>query len=79
MDVLKTAILEMCRKRGEASFCPSEVVRQLYPEDWRNFMDEVRAEAMTLYRLGEILVTQAGIAVDPQKEPNGPIRISKPK
>lgn len=79
MDVLKTALLEMCRKRGEATFCPSEVARQLYPEDWRNFMDEVRMEAMTLYRAGKVRITQAGEAIDPHREPKGPIRISKPK
>ncbi|WP_297338187.1 DUF3253 domain-containing protein [Algoriphagus sp.] len=79
MEVLKTALLEMCRKRGDSSFCPSEVARQLYPEDWRNFMDEILAEAMKLYRSGEIRITQSGKNIDPHQEVKGPIRISKPK
>ncbi|SDC78967.1 Protein of unknown function [Algoriphagus faecimaris] len=79
MDVLKTAILEMCRKRKDKSFCPSEVVRQLYPEDWRLFMEEVRESMMELYLQGKIRVSQKGIPIDPNQIPKGPLRISKPK
>jgi hypothetical protein len=43
MEVLRTAILDFCRRRKEAGFSPSEVVQQLYPEDWELFLPELLA------------------------------------
>lgn len=73
--ILEIAIMEMGRMRKGASFCPSEVVRWLYPQDWRFFMDEIKQEMMKLYREGKILVTQKDKAVDPTILPKGPVRI----
>ncbi|WP_290506924.1 DUF3253 domain-containing protein [Algoriphagus sp.] len=79
MDILRIAILEFCRQRPDRSFCPSEVVRRLYPESWREFLPDVREKALEMYRAGEIVITQKGKTIDPKIEPRGPIRISKPK
>ncbi|WP_232825677.1 DUF3253 domain-containing protein [Algoriphagus litoralis] len=77
MDVLRVAILDFCRRRKLKSFCPSEVVRQIYPEDWMLFMPEIRDEMMKMYREGLIQVTQKGIPIDPNLPPRGPVRISR--
>ncbi|EON78210.1 hypothetical protein ADIS_1407 [Lunatimonas lonarensis] len=74
-DVMEIAILEMCRVRGNSSFCPSEIARWLYPEDWRDFMPEVRESMMNLYRDNRISVTQKGVEVDKNFLPKGPVRI----
>ena len=76
---LRQAILEMARMHQDRSFCPSEVVRWLFPQDWKYFMQDVREEMMDLYREGAILVTQKGNAIDPSTEPKGPLRISRKK
>lgn len=82
MEVLRVAILDFCRRRKEKSFCPSEVVRQMYPQDWKRFMPDIQEEMMEMYREGLICVTQNGIPIDPSQEPKGPVRIlglGKPK
>ncbi|WP_301005398.1 DUF3253 domain-containing protein [Lunatimonas sp.] len=58
-----------------ASFCPSEVVRWMYPNAWRHFMPDVHHAMMKLYRDNLISVTQAGIEVDKNFLPKGPVRI----
>jgi hypothetical protein len=82
MAVLRVAILDFCNRRKEKSFCPSEVVRRIFPEDWELFMPDVQVEMMEMYREGLIQVTQQGIPIDPSQKPKGPVRIlsvSKPK
>jgi len=74
-SILEIAIMEMGRMRKGASFCPSDVVRWLYPQDWRFFMDDVKEEMMRLYREGKISVTQKNNPVSPEFLPKGPIRI----
>ena len=75
MEVLRTAILDFVRRRKGKSFCPSEVVRQMYPEDWRLFMPDIQAVMMDMYREGLIQVTQGGEPIDPDQSPKGPVRI----
>lgn len=82
MEVLRTAILDFCHRRKDKSFCPSEVVRSMYPEDWALFMPDIRQEMMEMYRDGLIQVTQKGELINPDQNPQGPVRISglpKPK
>jgi hypothetical protein len=74
-SIIEIAILEMARIRKGASFCPSEVMRWMYPQDWRFFMDDVKEEMMRLYREGKISVTQKNEPVNPQNLPKGPVRI----
>ena len=76
VNPLEQAILEMIRRRKATSFCPSEVVRWIYPQDWRHFMPDVQETMMDLYREDKILVTQQGIAVDKNFLPKGPVRIT---
>jgi hypothetical protein len=82
MEVLRVAISDFCKRRKSKSFCPSEVVRQIFPEDWELFMPEIHEEMMDMYREGLIHVTKKGIPIDPNLPPKGPVRISglaKPK
>ena len=80
MEVLRTAILDFCHRRKAKSFCPSEVARKIFPEDWALFMPDIHSEMMEMYREGLILVTQKGILLEPDQIPKGPVRISgKPK
>jgi hypothetical protein len=74
-NILATAILQMGRMKKGNSFCPSEVVRWIYPQDWSYFMEDVHKAMMELYRQGKIDVIQEGKRVDPSKLPSGPIRI----
>lgn len=76
MEILKIAILDFCRRRKDTSFCPSEVVRRMYPEDWREFMSDIRQAMMELYQEGTIRVTQKGQPIIADKMPVGPVRIS---
>lgn len=75
MEVLRTAILDFVRRRKRKSFCPSEVVRQMFPEDWEQFMPDIREEMMRMFREGLIQVTQGGIPIDQTQNPKGPVRI----
>jgi len=47
------------------TFCPSEVVRVLagkggLPDDWRNYMEEVRRQLHRLQQEGKVVVSQRG-------------------
>ncbi len=72
--IMESTIMEMLLERGASkSICPSEVVRRLYPENWREKMDEVRSVAKELVEKKLIEVTQKGKAV--QADARGPIRL----
>lgn len=76
MEVLRTAILEMCRIKKNSAFCPSEVVKMMFPEDWEQFMEEIISVAREMNREGLILITQNGKPIDSDSVPTGLIRIS---
>ncbi|WPR77118.1 hypothetical protein [Algoriphagus sp. NG3] len=48
MEVLRTAILEMLRRKKGKRFTSAEVVKQLYPEDWHHFLPEINEEVRIL-------------------------------
>lgn len=73
--VLETAILEMGRKAGQESFCPTQVAKWLYPQAWLHFMEDVHETMMEMYREGKITVYQDGKEINPNATPEGPIRI----
>ncbi|MCH6199225.1 DUF3253 domain-containing protein [Aquiflexum sp. LQ15W] len=75
-NVLAVAILEMCRLKRGHPFYPEEVVRWIYPESWRYFVEEVLEEMMKLYRLGKIEVTQNQIPVPFIGIPRGEVSIT---
>ena len=59
-------ILEMLLRRHPGkTICPSEVARKLFPENWWDEMEHVRAVAKELVKNGKIVITQAGQEVDP--------------
>ena len=72
--IIESTIIEMLLERGVGkSICPSEVVRRLYPENWREKMDAVRSVAKELVEKKLIEITQKGKAV--QADAKGPIRL----
>lgn len=73
--ILAVAIMEMCRVKNGESFCPSEVVKWIYPESWPHFMEEVLEEMMILYKTGKIEVTQNQIPIPTVGIPKGEVRI----
>lgn len=77
MEVLRTAILEMCRQKKNSAFYPSEVAKRMFPEDWPLFLEEVRSVALEMNREGLIQIMQNEKIIDPDSVPIGPIRISR--
>lgn len=74
---LKAAHLKFSEQRGfEKTYCPSEVARELFPDDWRDKMDLVREVADNLVKEGKLIVLQKGEIKDelPSKL-TGPIRL----
>ena len=72
---LEASILRLLAERARgASLCPSEVARRHAPENWRPWMERVRAAARRLVARGEVEITQGGRVVDPSFA-KGAIRI----
>jgi hypothetical protein len=67
---IAAVLMDLARRRGRASFCPSEAARALSP-DWRPLMVDVRRVAADL----PLRATQRGRPVDPVTA-RGPIRLS---
>ncbi|MGB6151833.1 MAG: DUF3253 domain-containing protein [Pricia sp.] len=72
--------LKFAEDRGtDKTYCPSEVARKIYPDDWRPKMDLVRQVADTLVESGKLVVLQNGRKIDDKpSEATGPIRLRKP-
>lgn len=51
-EVLRTAILQMMRKRKNSDFFAVEPLQQLYPEDWEQFLSELEAELQGMEKEG---------------------------
>lgn len=66
---------EMLAARApNATLCPSEVARALFPDpEWRDEMERVRRAGRRLAAAGEVEVTQGGRVVD-FSDARGPIR-----
>ncbi len=60
-----------------ATFCPSEVARNL-ADDWRPLMPAVRREAAKLIAAGELECLQGGATVEIGK-PSAPFDFARPK
>lgn len=74
-EEIKKVILKLAEQRGiDKTICPSEVARNMFGENWRNNMQNVRDAAFDLEAKNEIIIMQKGQKVDP-KEIKGPIRI----
>lgn len=82
MEVLRTAILVFCRRRKGVSFYPSEIVRQMYPEDWELFVDDLITEMDGMQKERLIELSQNGKLVRGDEIAEGPIiifELGKPK
>ncbi|WDF68690.1 DUF3253 domain-containing protein [Sphingobacterium oryzagri] len=74
-DKIIESILSTAQARGdEKTFCPSEIARELFPENWRAHMQEVVEAAIGLQKQGKVVITQKGEPVDIDHI-KGPIRI----
>ena len=73
---LRAAILSLARERGPAkTICPSDAARAVGGPQWRDLMDDARAEARELARRGEVEISQRGEVLDPDAQWRGPVRI----
>lgn len=65
-DPIETAILEKLAKLGPGkSIEPSDVAKELQPEQWQRMLPKVRACALGLMRQGRLTITKKGKPVDP--------------
>ncbi len=64
MEVLRTAILDFCRRKKEEDFFLSEVVQQLFPQDWELFLPEIWEVAQQLAKEGLIEFSPIDSAVE---------------
>lgn len=72
---LEEAIVELLSNRaGGATICPSEAARAVFPEGWRERMEDARQAARRLVAAGRIEIVQGGRVVDPSTA-KGPIRL----
>lgn len=62
----------------DRTYCPSEVARNLFPDDWRMYMDDVREIADQLIKERFLVLMQRGIVInDLASKAKGPIRLRK--
>ncbi|PJJ85054.1 DUF3253 domain-containing protein [Mucilaginibacter auburnensis] len=74
-STIADAIVTKATERGpEKSTCPSEVARAIFPDNWREHMQEIRNVAIDLCKEGSIIITQKGKDVDVTNF-KGPVRI----
>lgn len=65
----------MASNRGEdKTICPSEVAREMFGDNWRSKMQNIRDAAFDLAAKNQVIVMQKGEKVDPENL-KGPIRI----
>jgi hypothetical protein len=82
MNVLRTAILDFCRRKKGTPFYPSEIVRQMYPEDWELFVDDLKGELSRMHKEDLIDLRRDGKPLGLKEIPDGLLSISltgKPK
>ena len=73
--MISETILLLATQRGkDKTICPSEVARELFPDDWRTYMKEIRETAFELRDAGKVRIMQKGADVA-GSEVVGPIRI----
>lgn len=79
-DTIKETHIKFAHQRGEhKSYCPSEVAKEVFDSNWRNYMAEVRKVADELVIDKKLIVLQQGsILKCLPTEAKGPIRLRKP-
>lgn len=63
MEVLRTAILDKLRRNNGESISTSEIVKQMYPEDWELFLDDVNLVAIEMCREGMLNIISANQSI----------------
>ena len=81
-DPIESAIFEKLAKAdpkgvGGKSIEPSDVAKELQPEQWQRMLPKVRTCALGLMRQGKLTITKKGKAVDPSAV-KGVIRLRLP-
>jgi hypothetical protein len=81
-DPIEAAIFEKLAKAdpknvGGKSIEPSDVAKELQPEQWQRMLPKVRATALGLMRQGKLTITKKGKVVDPNAF-KGVIRLRLP-
>ena len=81
-DPIEAAIFEKLAKAdpknvGGKSIEPSDVAKDLQPEQWQRMLPKVRATALGLMRQGKLTITKKGKVVDPNAF-KGVIRLRLP-
>ena len=72
---IEAALLRFAAERSPSTFCPSEVARELRPDNWRPLMPAIREEAERLVAQGLLHCWQRGKPASPAHAV-GPIRLS---
>jgi hypothetical protein len=74
---LETVIRELLAARGpSSSICPSDAARRVFPDTFREHMEDARRAARRLAHADEIVITQKGRPVDPT-DFRGPVRLGR--
>lgn len=76
--ILVQATMEMAkRKRGNA-FCPTEVLKWIYPTDWQSFLDEEYKAVNWLHEKGWIDLEDEGNSLNKSvREGNKKIKLGR--
>jgi hypothetical protein len=76
---LEDRILSLLSQRArDATICPSEAARLVFPDTWQEQMEAARRAARRLVAEGKIVITQQSHIVDPSTA-KGPIRLRLPR
>lgn len=74
--LIRSTILSILSKRQlNGTCCPSEISRQCFPDDWRDWMQPTRDVALTMMKEGVLEITQKGKPIDLLKPIIGPCRL----
>ena len=62
--ILVLATMEMAKRKKEIAFCPTDVVKWIYPNDWESFLDDENEAVVWLYENGCITLENEGGSID---------------
>jgi len=63
-NILEIAILEMGRQKAGKPFDLLEVIKWIYPQDWKHFEKDLQVAADQLKELGKIKIVNRQICLD---------------
>ncbi|QGG93761.1 DUF3253 domain-containing protein [Actinomarinicola tropica] len=74
---IAATIEALASRRGERTFCPSDVARVVGGDSWRRSMDDVRVVLRHMAGSGDVEVLQRGRRLGHDDEWRGPIRVRR--